>query len=415
MRNVAAATLALLVGCDEEASVGSTRCTAANSCQALVVETPLSLTSIGTRDLPTLEPAWGWDGEPLLRYATVGVASASDGGVWLFGSEAGALVAHRMDAAGTLLGEQRVAAPVPNTRQAMVRTIDSHPLGPTLSVLWLTDDCDRPTLACEKPELLVFANDLATPVTRIDASTLYRSDQSVEAAYRSQDGQMLFIPTLADGFKAIDLRGKQLWTQPLPRELAKNDILLAMLGAPDQSAALDANGALVLNVNWFWEDDDQTSATWRGVLFRQPADGSKGLVLQYTVPSSGDVFRLRQGFPSFYAQDTRGRHVVAHELEDGDVAVLRLDGASAEGFRLTRDDSAELSIDGTAMDPAGNFHIVLNGNGSYDPLRRPILCTFPLDGAPSCVHIANHPGRMQAPAPGVVFIQGPGGFSRYER
>ncbi|MET0283137.1 MAG: hypothetical protein ABW352_01650, partial [Polyangiales bacterium] len=81
----------------------------------------------------------------------------------------------------------------------------------------------------------------------------------------------------------------------------------------------------------------------------------------------------------------------------------------------TRDDYPELALDATAMDPGGTFHVALNGGGRVVFNPQPILCSFPLDGAPRCSQIANRPGAsgMQAPAPGTVFIHGPGGMTRY--
>jgi hypothetical protein len=417
MRHTAAALLALLVGCGEEASIGSTSCTLANACQSLTVDTPLTLTNVATRGLPTLEPAaWASTGETRLQYGAARIASAPEGGVWLFNSEGATLVASRLDAAGNLVDEQRLSSPIPDAAYVAFSSVQSHAQGPLLAVDW-TPECggsgSRP-VACGKKELLVFSNELGAPPVRIDASSLYRPDHSVSAAFRSQDGNGVFIPTLKDGFSLIDLRGRQVWKQKLPSELARNDILLASLGDPDESAALDADGALLLNVNWFWEQS-AGAASWRGVLYRQPADGGKGLVLQYTVPASDDAFRVKQGYWSYYARDPRGRHLVAHETEDGDVVVLRLDDTRADGFRLTRDDYPELALDATAMDPGGTFHVALNGGGRVVFSPQPILCSFPLEGAPTCSQLENRPGGMQAPAPGLVLINGPGGFTRYVR
>jgi hypothetical protein len=377
---------------------------------------PLAATELSTKGSTPLAPRWSKAASGSIGSIglSVRLASAANGGLWIFNGGAGVITAQRLNADGKVAGEQRIEQPAGETAAsfpAHVNGISESALGPATVAQWYYD-CPPPRgvtgeYSCAHEQVLVFTDDGTTPPIRIDSERIAPKAKTLGLVLRSREGDALFAP-LSDGAPALfDLQGKVLWRRPLPSVIASAQLSDGTLWDSERSV-IDVDGSLLQSVRWATEGPDL-----HGVMLRAFRDGRAPVAEEYLLPENTPLL-LGSTSLGRLELDTRGRKWMIDTNVDSDIVLVRCDDNISDAFVLRREEYLDLHATGSAVDPAGTLHVSFVAGGRSRSEQRQMLCSFPMDGAPSCLTLADFLGQLEAPAAGVIYGISGAGLTRYE-
>lgn len=419
-----------LAACAAEADIGADACPRGAKCEVRSV--PVSA-EVGV-DVHTtgvaLDPVWktselhteAAEARPIGDNVTI--ATAPNGGLWLFTYTQTQLEVMLLDADANVLGERAVAPPssLKVTHRLPLHNYGravSHPGGPVIDVSWgVPCEGSVPREEAELcttsfPEVLAFGDTLDDEPVRIFPFGPKYAYNHVHAVQRSRDAEAIFVLDMRYELSMLDLRGNALWRRDLSHDRFgklpySSNYETFVVPSP---AALSPDGSVSFGVMLYEREGRQR--TFPGGLVSIGNDGEMALRL-YQGPIAGLPIHEASGYTSSMglAFDADGDTFAVHALAGGDVLVLRLSDDRSETYRLLREDYADLWVQDVALDPAGTLFISVQGGGRNSP--ESLLCRLHERDDPTCFSPGSRIFEIEAPSVDVVFGVSPGELARFD-